>query len=113
MGFDKSQVTELLYQAKDMVDLTLNKASNLKIGDAVKDQLYQSSSDLQALVNSILSKEGVVTDEQLNQLDEQMRLAKSRLLDAQYQTTMKNIKIYGGIGIIALGILWYLTREKK
>jgi hypothetical protein len=107
----KDQITELLYQAKDMVDLTSKKASDLKIGDTIKEELYNSSNGIQSILNNIFSTQGIATDQQLNDLDEQMRLAKMRLLDAQSKMNIQKMIIYSGVGVIAFGILWYLTKN--
>ena len=60
-----------------------------------------------------LQNQGVVTQEQLNQLDEKTKQAKLKLLEAESQNTFVRYGLYVAAGIFGFGILWFLTRDKS
>jgi hypothetical protein len=109
---DTEQVTDLINEAKNLVVSTSQEASNSNIGDTLKDELYNSSEAIQTLLNGLLQSNNIITDQQLSELDEQIRLAKSKLLDAESKKSMKKIAIYGAITLLSFGFLWYLTKSK-
>jgi len=71
-----------------------------------------SSEYIQNILDAVFNNAGMLTDEQAAQLDEQMRLAKKRLLESQQKLTIQRYIFIGGIGVVSLAILWYLTRKK-
>jgi len=108
----EQQVTDLINEAKNLVATTSQEASNSNIGETLKDELYNSSEAIQTLLNGLLQSNNIITDQQINDLDEQIRLAKSKLLDVESKESMKKIVTYGVISLLSFGILWYLTMDK-
>lgn len=108
----KEQVDEYLRQAREIADRAASDASQLSFGQAVKKELMNSSDAIQNILNDVFNNAGILTDEQAVQLDEEMRLAKKRLLESEQKITLQRYAIIGGVGLISLAILWYLTRNK-
>ena len=108
--FTQEQLAELLNQAKELAKQT--KSSSTNIGDSIKNKLYESSSKIQSLLNTVLAKGGVVTESEFDALDEQVRLAKKQLLESKSKQTNTKIAIYAAIGIAVFGTLWFLTKRQ-
>lgn len=86
--------------------------SNVSTSDAIKNQLYANSSKIQGLINSILQKGGVVTDSEVDTLDEQIRLAKLKILEAEAKSSNTKYAIYVIGGLAIIGAIWYFTYKK-
>jgi glutamine synthetase type III len=63
-------------------------------------------------INSILQKSGIITDQEVNALEEDIRLAKLKLLEAESRQSAYRYTLYVFAGLTALGLLWYFTKEK-
>jgi len=70
------------------------------------------SQSIQLILNGVLQNNGIITPQQQNQLDEQIRLAKVKLLEAATKKTFLRIGIVSGAIILGFGFLWYITRDK-
>jgi putative NADH-flavin reductase len=101
----------LIAQAQAVVNEAASNANQLNFGQSVKEDLLNSSQSIQDILDLILANNGVITSSQEQQLDEEMRLAKKRLLESQQKITMQRYSLIGGVGIISIAILWYLTRK--
>jgi acetolactate synthase small subunit len=81
------------------------------------DGIYQKSQYLQGILNDILSTTGVVTQEQLNSLDEQLRLQKIDILKYKSERTKNTIKIVAGsvvaVLVITTAIIIYKKNKEK
>jgi hypothetical protein len=86
--------------------------NNISTSDAIKQQLYQNSTNIQNLINGLLSKTGVVTQSEVDTLDEEIRMAKLKLLEAEAKsaTTKYALYVIGGLAIV--GVIWYFTYKK-
>jgi hypothetical protein len=85
------------------------------IADAQNIVNSSSSSDaqeIQSILNEILSNNGVITPNQQNALDEQVRLAKLKILKDEVRKTFLKIGLVSGGLILGFGFLWYITRDK-
>jgi hypothetical protein len=89
-----------------------NKAGSSNIGTTLKNDLYNSANKIQNAINSILQKSGIITDEEVNSLEEEIRLAKLKLLEAESRQSAYRYTLYVFAGLTALGLLWYFTKEK-
>lgn len=105
--------TDLLTTAQIVATNTLNRASQSNISTQVRDGLISSSNSIQSLLNDVFKNNGLITDQQVNELDRQVELAKLQLLQTQSNNTAKNLGLFLGIGVIIVGFLWYFTSEKK
>lgn len=86
--------------------------SNASASDVLKNQLYANSSKIQGLINSILQKGGVVTENEIDELDEQIRLAKLKILEAEAKSSTRKYALYVIGGLAVVGVIWYFTYKK-
>jgi hypothetical protein len=75
--------------------------------------LTQYSNEIQGLIDSFLKDRGAITKAQLNQLDEQIRLAKLKILEEKSRNTTVKYITYGGVIVLVFGVLWYLSNKKN
>lgn len=108
----QEQIDSLLNEAKGFVNKATGSSGELKFGQAIKQELISSSERIQNIIDSVLSNAGVMTPEQASDLDEQLRLAKKRLLESQQKISIQNTAIIVGVAFVSLSILWVLTRNK-
>lgn len=86
--------------------------NNISTSDAIKQQLYQNSSNIQSLINRILEKNGVVTQKELDALDEEIRQSKLKLLESEASNSRMKYAFYV-VGVLAvIGTAWYFTYKK-
>jgi sensor domain CHASE-containing protein len=86
--------------------------NNISTSDAIKQQLYQNSTNIQNLINKILSKSGVVTQSEVDALDEEVRMAKLKLLEAEAKSANTKYALYVVGGLAIVGAIWYFTYKK-
>lgn len=86
--------------------------NNISTSDAIKQQLYQNSTNIQNLINGILSKTGVVTQSEVDALDEEVRMAKLKLLEAEAKNANTKYALYVVGGLAIVGAIWYFTYKK-
>lgn len=85
---------------------------NVKTSDAITQQLFQNSSNIQALINRIMEKSGVATQSELDALDEEIRQSKLKLLEAEANQSRMKYALYV-VGVLAVvGTVWYFTYKK-
>ena len=93
----------ILIQAQDVLNQIATNGS--------KD-LDNYSKSIQSILDGILQNNGVITQDQKDKLDEQIRLAKVKLLEAETKKTFLRIGLVSGALILGFGFLWYITRDK-
>ena len=86
--------------------------NNISTSDAIKQQLYQNSTNIQNLINKMLSKTGVVTQNEVDALDEEVRMAKLKLLEAEAKSATTKYAMYVIGGLVVVGAIWYFTYKK-
>jgi hypothetical protein len=86
--------------------------NNISTSDAIKQQLYQNSTNIQNLINKMLSKTGVVTQNEVDALDEEVRMAKLKLLEAEAKSATTKYALYVIGGLAVVGAIWYFTYKK-
>ena len=85
---------------------------SLSTSEAIKQQLYQSSSNIQGLINRIMTKNGIVTQNELDALDEEIRQSKLKLLESEASNSKMKYALYV-VGVLAIvGTVWYFTYKK-
>lgn len=92
--------------------LLKNKASSSNISDSLQNKLQENSDRIQGLINSFAGKKGLLTTDEVNKLDEEIRLGKLNLLKADSEATLRNYGIYVVVGLGLFGALWYYTKKK-
>ena len=112
LGISDQNISDLLKSAKDLALKAKENASNQKIGEQVKEKLLSSSNEIQNILNAVLSKGGILTQDQYDRLQEQMKVAKINNLQAETLDSVKRVGLYAA-GILAIfGILWFISKEK-
>jgi hypothetical protein len=105
------RISQLKQDAEDLINQGLNLASTS--AGAISDELYNHSQTVQSILNNILGSTGVVSEEQLNSLDEALRIQKLKLLAFRSEETKKKFLTYGGIALIFIAGIWYLASAKS
>jgi hypothetical protein len=86
--------------------------SNISTSEAIKEQLYQNSTNIQSLINRIMTKNGIVTQNELDALDEEIRQSKLKLLESEASNSRMKYALYV-VGVLAIvGTAWYFTYKK-
>ena len=102
------------YAAKLLANLqTNNSNTDFKIDEILKDKLYASQDELQILLNKALSKGGVLTQQEYDALNQQIRLANLRLLELDAKSANKKLVIIAVSGVAIVGLIWYLIKRNK
>jgi hypothetical protein len=104
-------ITAIVDQATSVAKSAADAASTSGIAQDVKTKLLQSSTQINNIVGSI-SNNGFISSEDYAALDEQMRLAKSNILQAESNKSLSKYAIGGGIILVVFGVLWYITKDK-
>ncbi len=102
---------DILAQAKLVANNAQTTASNSGIGTKIKDALYSSSTKIQDVLNKVFANKGIITQDQVDALDEQMRIAKLNLMAAESNETTRKTATYIVIGIAVLGTLYWLSKK--
>ena len=85
---------------------------SLSTSEAIKQQLYQSSSNIQGLINRIMTKNGILTQNELDALDEEIRQSKLKLLESEASNSKMKYALYV-VGVLAIvGTVWYFAYKK-
>jgi hypothetical protein len=109
----QTNTTDLINDAQNVLNNTLNRASQSDIGSALKDGLIESASSIQNILNEVFTNNGIMTTQQVDELDKQVELAKLKLLEAKSKSTIVNLAMYIGIGVAVVGVLWYFTSKEN
>ena len=113
MSFTPQDLYTIISDAGKIIQDSIEKAKNSGTAQVVKDELTQNANTIQRLLNAILNTAGAVTQDQINQLDLQIRLQKIKMLELSSQQTKKKYAIILGSVILGIAVLFYLTRKKK
>lgn len=106
----KNQMDELVSSILSFIESTKQEAESTKSID-IKEELYQYVGEAQDVLNNFLKKSGVITKDQINQLDEKVRQAKQKILLEKATQSQKRI-IFGTIAAVGVvGLLWYIIKK--
>lgn len=106
------EIQDLIAKATE-TSTTTSQVGNKTLSQKIKEGLYESSGKIQSLINNILSKKGIISKEEVNALDEEIRIAKEKTLEADAINAKRNILIIAGVGITAIAAIWFLSRRKS
>jgi hypothetical protein len=109
----QTNTTNLISTAQNVVSDSLNKANQSNLSTSIKDGLISSADSIQSLLNDVFKNNGLITDQQVNELDRQIELAKLKLLESESNKTANNFALYLGLGVVVIGLLWYFTSQKE
>jgi sensor domain CHASE-containing protein len=106
-------IQDLIAQGVGVVVSVQNATkNNISTSEAVKQQLYQNSTNIQNLINKILEKGGIATKNELDTLDEEVRLTKLKLLQEEAKNSRTKYAYYVIGGLAVVGAIWYFTYKK-
>jgi hypothetical protein len=103
----------ILQDAQNILANLSAQVSGQNIGGQFKEGLIASSNSIQSILNNVFTNNGVITKEQVNQLDEEIRLAKFKLLQSQSQKSILNLSLFVGGLVVAVGVLWFITKPSQ
>ena len=109
----KKQVEDAIVRAYNAIKGASEKAQSSDISTSVANTLTKYSEDIQNLVNSFMKKRGAITQQQLDELDEKVREAKRKTLEAESKNTLVKYGLYLSVAIVAFGALWLITEKKS
>jgi|688.fasta_scaffold04013_28 hypothetical protein len=112
MPLTLDQISEYLRKAAEQAGQVKQEASDKKIGEKVLDEIAAQSEAIQSGINKLLGNIGIVTEKQLDEIDEQLRIQKEKLLSEESKKTKRNLITYSVLGIATIGLLWFLTKKK-
>ena len=112
MAFTPDDLMKILSDAGAIAKDSIERAKNSNTTQVIKDEISQNASTIQDLINNILDSAEAVTQDQINQLDLQVRLQKMKMLELSTQQTKKKYAIIIGSVILGVAALLYLTRKK-
>lgn len=104
-------IQNLIRQAGVILNDTMDSSVNL--GEKAKDELYSNSQFIQEKIDKFLSTNGLLTEQEYNELQQALRIQKFKLLYYKSEKTKKNAVIIVGSVLILLAGVWYLTTLKK
>lgn len=104
----KAAIEDAIVRAYDAIK-NASKTDTSNIGES----MTKYSDALQGVLNNFLSKRGAITQEQLDELDEQIRQTKLKTLQSESKNTLVRYGIFISIVVIGFGALWLITKEKQ
>jgi hypothetical protein len=112
MPLTLDQISEYLRKAAEQASQSTQQVSDKKLGEKVLDEIAAQSEAIQSGINKLLGKTGVITQEELDAIDEQIRKQKENILKAESKKTQRNLITYSLLAIGTIGLLWFLTKKK-
>jgi hypothetical protein len=108
----KNEIENAIVRAYEAIKNATNKASNSDVSQTVANTLTKYSDDIQGVLNVFLNNRGAITQEQLDDLDEKIRQAKRKTLEAESKNTFVKYGLYISVAFLAFGALWIITKKK-
>lgn len=99
----------ILEEAKAIAQKAIEKSKKTNISKGVKDALLSSSKEIQNILNSALA--GSLSQDQYNRLDEQMRIAKKNMLEAETLDATKRMAIYATFVVVLCGVVYFISKK--
>lgn len=108
---NKEKAEQLIKDALSVAKQAGDKAASSDIGRKVADAFNKYSTTIQEKVDEILAKRGLVTQEQLDSLDEEVRKAKMKLLEEKSKNTLMKYGVFLGVVVLTFAGLWLITKK--
>jgi hypothetical protein len=109
---DSRKLQDVFTEALKVAQNAGEQASKMVQGKDAND-LNIYSVKIQAFLNSFLEKGGLITQQEVDALDEQVRLAKLKMLEEKSKNTFAQYGMIVGGLIFTFGVLWLLTKNKN
>lgn len=113
MSFTAQDLGKIITDATALIQSSIEKAKTSSASQVIKDEIIQNANTIQSLLNGILNSAGAITQEQIDQLDYQVRMQKFKMLELNSEKTKKKYLIIGVSIVVVVGALFYLTRKKQ
>jgi hypothetical protein len=104
-------MSSILDDAKAIAEKAVERSKQTNISQGVKDALLSSSKEIQNILNSVLDSSGVLSEDQYNRLDEQMRIAKKNMLEAENLEATKKFAIYATFVVVLCGVVYFISKK--
>lgn len=104
-------MASILEEAKAIAEKAYEKSKETNVSQGIKDALLESSQNIQNILNNLLSSSGVLTADQYNRLDEQMRIAKKNMLEAETLESTKRFAIYATFVVVLFGVIYFISKK--
>jgi len=109
----KEKIEELIKKALETSKKAGEKAESSDITTKIADTLTENSAKIQSFVNNLLQKEGLITQQELDSLDELVKQTKLKILEQDSIRSISKYGLYIAIVLFAFGTLWLITKDKK
>jgi len=113
LTISQDQLDQLVLQAKQAIETARQKAADSATTQTVKETLVSSADKMQVLLNGVLSKAGVLSQDEFNAFDEQLRTLKESSMNAQYRKNAQGFAITVALLVSGIALLWYIISKKK
>ena len=104
----QKSIEDSIVAAFDVLQGVSKTSSPITVGSLTK-----YSDAIQGVLNEFLKSRGAITQQQLDELDEKVREAKKKTLEAEAKNTYVKYGIYFSLLIAGFGTLWILNKNKK
>jgi len=104
-------MSSILDDAKAIAEKAVERSKQTNISQGVKDALLSSSKEIQNILNSVLDSSGVLSEDQYNRLDEQMRIAKKNMLESESAEATKRFAIYATFVVVLCGVVYFISKK--
>ena len=104
------------------IELSLQEASDVAKGlveksgtvtEKISDAIIKNSNSIQGMLDKLLQKRGVITQKELDELDEKVKEAKMTYLKTESKEAVKRTILFVSVAVVAFGALWFFTRKKQ
>jgi len=109
----KEKIEELIKKALETSKSAGEKAASSDITTKIADTLTENSDKIQSIVNNLLQKKGLITQQELDSLDELVKKTKLKMLQEDSVKSISKYGLYIAIVFFAFGTLWLITKDKK
>lgn len=106
------QQNAMIVDALELAAQATEKAQSSGLAVKVKEALINNAADIQNLINKITKLDEESSKSLFNELDEQMRLTKMRLLEEKSRSTAVKYTVYIVGAFLAVAGLLYFTKPK-
>jgi polyhydroxyalkanoate synthesis regulator phasin len=109
----KEKIEELIKKALETSKSAGEKAASSDITTKIADTLTENSDKIQSIVNNLLQKKGLITQQELDSLDELVKQTKLKMLQEDSIRSISKYGLYIAIVLFAFGTLWLITKDTK
>lgn len=113
MALTPDKKNELARELQLEIDAINQAIKNGGVAGGLLESARQNREKLQALVNKILSKKGVVTPQETNEALDAVEASKRKRLAGGYSLTLRKVAIAAAVIIVAGWAYYYIKKVKS